>query len=165
VCRTPGFWGTHAEANPKKPNSQDITGFFLAQPPQPFVVCGVTLTNTDVGVPGSAQEALCVAVQGDLQLQLARQLTAAQLNCRVESCPQDVLTLLDNCEATCVAHNSQDDIGSCVEQLDLFNNGNFNDATGCHDRTIPGFEPPGPAGSSSDCNAAIQNSCTIFSCP
>jgi hypothetical protein len=161
VCRTPGFWGTHAEANPRKPNSQDITGAFL-----PVTVCGVVLNNTDVGNHCSAQEALCVRVRGEQRLQLARQLTAARLNCNVETCPNSILTLLDACDQACI--NDTSAVGQCIEDIDAFNNGVSPDATGCHDRQIPGFQPPGPAGSSGDCNTASGNDVDIFdagACP
>jgi hypothetical protein len=163
VCRTPGFWGTHAEANTRKPGSQDITGAFL-----PVTVCGVTLTNTDVGNHCSAQEALCVRVRGEQRLQLARQLTAAELNCNVETCPNSILNLLASCNQACINNNDQNAIGQCIEQVDAFNNGTAEGATGCHDRSIPGFQPPGPAGSPGDCNTASGNNVDIFSsgaCP
>ena len=168
VCRTPGFWGTHAEADARKPNSQDITGAFL-----PVTVCGVVLTNTDVGNSCSAQESLCVSPRGDQRLQLARQLTAARLNCNVEPCGTAILTLLDGCDQACIANDDATAIGECIEDVDAFNNGTSPDALGCHDRDIPGFQPPGPAGSPGDCNVAKENDrgsdpVTIFSgdaCP
>jgi hypothetical protein len=160
VCRTPGFWGTHAEANSRKPNSQDITGAFL-----PVTVCGVVLNNTDVGVCGSAQEALCVAPRGEQILQLARQLTAAELNCNVETCPNPILNLLSDCNQECINNDDPQAIGECIEDIDAFNNGVAPDALGCHERPVTGFTPPGPAGSSGDCQLAIQNQVTIFDCP
>jgi hypothetical protein len=132
-------------------------------------VCGVTLTNTNVGAACSAQEALCVAPRGEQVLQLARQLTAARLNCEVETCPNAILTLLDSCDQECIDNNDSQAIGECIEQIDAFNNGVSPDALGCHDRPITGFTPPGPAGSSNDCTTAIGNDVTIFtnsgSCP
>ena len=161
VCRTPGFWGTHAEADPRKPSSQDITGAFL-----PVTVCGVVLNNTDVGNHCSAQETLCESPHGDQRIQLARQLTAARLNCNVETCPASILTLLDNCEQACI--NSTSAVGQCIEDIDAFNNGVAPGATGCHDRSIPGFQPPGAAGSPGDCTEARKDGVTIFTggaCP
>jgi hypothetical protein len=168
VCRTPGFWGTHAEADARKPRSDDVTGAFL-----PVTVCGVVLTNTDVGNSCSAQEALCVSPRGDQRLQLARQLTAARLNCNIAGCPSAVSTLLDGCEQACIADADATAIGKCIEDVDAFNNGTSPDAPGCHDRSIPGFDPSGPAGSPADCNRAKANdrggdAVTIFSgdaCP
>ena len=136
-------------ANPRKPSSQNITLAFL-----PVTVCGHTLNNTDVGNTNSALEGLCVRVQGDSFRQLARQLTAARLNCNVETCPASILDLLDDCEAACVAHVS---VGSCIDDIDAFNNGVAEGAFGCHDRVIPGFEPPGAAGSQNNCNEARSN--------
>jgi len=133
-------------------------------------VCGITLNNTTVGVPCSAQEALCVAVRGDQRLQLARQLTAAELNCNVATCPNVTMDLLSTCNQACIDNNNDTLIGQCIEQVDAFNNGIAEGAQGCHDRPIPGFDPPGPAGSSNDCNAAIDDTTVdIFtnsgSCP
>ena len=129
-----------------------------------MTVCGKTLTQSQGDC--SAEQALCVDVRGDLQLQLARQLTAAELNCKVETCPNAILNLLSTCNATCIADNDQAAIGQCIENIDAFNNGVSPDALGCHYRRIPGFEPPGPAGSSSQCNADRGDSITIFTaCP
>jgi hypothetical protein len=169
VCRTPGFWGTHAadgSATPKKPAAQNITDFFLQQAINdgtPITVCGVQINNTDPGNVNSALEALCVAPRGEQTLQLARQLTAAYLNCQVETCPAAVLTLLDDCNLACI--NDTDAVGECIEDIDAFNNGVSDLASGCHDRSIPGFTPPGPAGSGNLCGSVTNDDCTIFSCP
>jgi hypothetical protein len=120
-------------------------------------VCGVFLDNTDVGNSCSAQESLCVSPRGNQRLQLARQLTAARLNCKVQACAGPVLTLLNACEQACIANNDADAIGDCIDDVDDFNNGRNTAARGCHDRPIPGFQPPGPAGSSGDCNRAKDN--------
>ena len=109
---------------------------------------------------------MCVKIRGDQQLQLARQLTAARLNCKVETCPNSILTLLDSCDQACIANNDQ--VGACIEAVDAFNNGIAPGAEGCHDRQIPGFQPPGPAGSQDICKTAQDNTVTIFSggaCP
>ena len=144
--------------NPRKPNSQDITGAFL-----PVTVCGKLLSTSQGDC--SAEQALCIAVSGDQQLQLARQLTAAELNCNIATCPNSVLNLLTTCNNACIANNDQNAIGQCIEDVDAFNNG-IGLAPGCHDRIIPGFQPPGPAGSTSQCNADRADSITIFTaCP
>ncbi len=128
-----------------------------------MTVCGKTLTQSQGNC--SAEQALCVAVRGDQQLQLARQLTAAELNCNIATCPNAVMNLLSSCNATCAANNDQTAIGQCIENVDAFNNG-IGLAPGCHDRIIPGFQPPGPAGSTSQCNDARGDSVTIFTaCP
>jgi len=131
----------------------------------PVTVCGVQLLNTDPSVLNSALEALCVAPRGDIRLQLARQLTAASLNCLIETCPSSVLTLLDDCNQACIDNNSQTDIGQCIEKVDAFNNGVSDLAPGCHDLAIPQFSPPGPAGSGQLCGSVNTNNCNIFSCP
>jgi len=169
VCRTPGFWGTHAasgSAVPKKPNANNITQFFLNQAiadQMPITVCGVQILNTTPDSPNSALEALCVAPRGTIRLQLARQLTAASLNCQVETCPGAVLTRIEQCNQACIANNDDDAIGQCIEDIDAFNNG-VGLAPGCHDRVIPQFNPPGPAGSGQLCGDAHTDCCDIFSC-
>ncbi len=98
ICRTPGFWGTHACPEPgvlpgtectlagsvcEKANSQNITQIVLNDftgTCGPLLICGNDITNTCLN-DQSAVEAICVAVKGDSTLQVARQLTAAALNC------------------------------------------------------------------------------------
>ena len=168
VCRTPGFWKTHAADGsqvPKKPSANNISQFFVDQAiadGMPITVCGVPILNTLVGSQNSVLEAMCISPRGDSRLQLARQLTAAFLNCQVETCPSAVLDLLNNCNQNCINNT---DVGSCIEDIDAFNNGISNLAPGCHDRDIPQFSPPGPAGSSGLCKDAQDSGCTIFSCP
>jgi hypothetical protein len=146
---------------PKKPNANNITGFFLASA-QPLTICGTLVNNTQVSPPSqhSAIEAICVSPRGDQRLQLGRQLTAAYLNCQIETCPAALLTYLDDCNQACLL--TTDQVGSCIEGVDAFNNGVSDLAFGCHDRSIPGFQPPGPAGSGQICGAAHNNDCTIF---
>jgi hypothetical protein len=173
TCRTPGFWGTHAQANPDKHNSKDITGAFL-----PVSVCGITLNNTDPNKCQSAQEALCVSIRGNQILQLARQLTAARLNCAASAdvpggaCPDAaVQNLVNSCDQVCIDNKNAsvpdiNAIGDCIGELDAFNNGTTPLATGCHDRIIPGFNPPGAAGSSGDCSSSVNSPTNIFTpCP
>src|SRR5262249_41750917 len=80
ICRTPGFWGTHAGT--EKNCSQDIAGAVLDSCGG-LTICGHTIDNTDVPSQESSTEAICVTPRGDQTLQLARQLTAAGLNCCV----------------------------------------------------------------------------------
>jgi hypothetical protein len=204
ICRTPGFFGTHAGTS--KPNSQNITQA-LIDAAGGLEVCGVIIDNTDVGNSTSAVEALCVAVKGELERQLVRQLTAAALNCVLGDCSTEHSDLLADCNDTCADGSGSLSVNECIDQLDCFNNGGTWDSdsgqctTGigvcdisgeacddsvpcegfedfcvpfetCHDRDLcPDFsddgeingsdfcfEPPGPAGSSGQCNAALKNS-------
>jgi hypothetical protein len=127
TCRTPGFWGTHAEANPSKHNSKDITGYFLGSG---LEVCGVNLTNTTPLTCNSAQEAMCVSVRGNQVLQLARQLTAAKLNCAATTntpggdCPAGAINdLIDQCNQVCIDNKSAPNpdinaVGACISAVD-----------------------------------------------
>jgi hypothetical protein len=138
ICRKPGFWQTHDE----------ITLSFL-----PVTVCGETLTNVNQDSDQSALEAMCIAVRGESIRQLARQLTAARLNCKATpgGCPAGVEALLDGCEMTCNGAGVMS-INQCIGALDEFNNGNNDDASGCHDLPIPGWSPPGRATSGKKCS-------------
>ncbi len=83
ICRTPGFWGTHGGT--EKANSVNITGALLnaynsVNDPD-LQICGQTINNTTLGSVNSALEAICASPKGDQRIQLARQLTAAALNC------------------------------------------------------------------------------------
>ncbi len=212
VCRTPGFWGTHAGT--EKPQSSDITFAVIQLGGGSLEICGETLTDTDLNHNHSAEEALCVSIKAEPRLQLARQLTAAALNCIVSGNPgpancvgvdlyQDLFT---KCNAACAA-NVSEAFGACIAVIDCLNNGGHpgldalggflcasgtcsdngalctptrrgncanpetatcNPSANCHSEPLPGpFEPPGPAGSSKKCSAAIGNTCEIFdaSCP
>lgn len=202
ICRTPGFWGTHAcgldgllvalagsnnKPNPngcEKSNSQNITQQVInAAGGTLGLICGVEITNTQVADSGdsctelnatehSAVEAICVSPTGNQRLQLARQLTAAALNCVISGfgadCSgggTDLADLFSDCNTACTNNSG---FGTCIGDLDAFNNGTSSVAPGCHDRELVNeglgldFEPPGPAGSSNACNTAIQNNVTIF---
>jgi hypothetical protein len=171
ICRTPGFFGTHAT----------VTQAILTQAGGSISVCGQTLNNTNVGSNQSTEEALCVAVKGNQNLQLARQLTALALNCTISglgsNCANDptLSTLFSTCNSACTGSSSKT-VNSCISAIDCFNNGGVPQSDGscgtspngsCHDRDLPSSLPSGSADSSKSCNAATQNSCTIFnaSCP
>ncbi len=141
-CRTPGFWGTHADADPDKACSQNITQAVLDAAPGGFIpICGELICNTLVDDASSAVEAICVRVQGQQTRQLARQLTAARLNCIVSGetggpCNGiSINAIFDACNTACAAGNLTVMIGpdevDCIDALDCFNNGGvFDNASG-----------------------------------
>jgi len=168
VCRTPGFWGTHGGTEKKKSNN--ITQQVLDQAGG-LHVCGHLIDDTDPKPPNftptsqsSALEAICVSPQGAQVLQLARQLTAAALNCVMsQGTPlplgshadpsicggTDIATLWTECDDLCAFNGPVTphglDIGGCINALDCFNNGGLADATGncgpnpngnCHNRDL-----------------------------
>ncbi len=108
--------------------------------------------------------------KGDQRLQLARQLTAAALNCVMSGAGADcgglseVAATFDACNLACA---NDTDLGTCIEDLDDFNNGLTTDPS-CHDQPLVNdalgldFDPPGPAGSSKACNDANKNSTIIL---
>ena len=160
ICRTPGFWGTHGGSEKGGPN---ITQAVLNET-GPISICGVTISTTDLTAT-SAIEAICVSPKGQQTLQLARQLTAAALNCGMTnsvSCGgggqnpgtnicggvsiEDVFNACNEaCAAGLTSPASGDFAGiSCIEAIDCFNNGGSGlDAegvctgdSGCHDRPL-----------------------------
>jgi|GEM_PF-2882438 len=170
ICRTPGFWGTHAGT--EKNNSTDLTQLVIDAAGGTLSICGRDITNTDLGDVMSAEEAICVSPKGAQQRQLARQLTAMALNCVVSGGGADcngtsVDTLFANANAACIANSS--DLSGFIGQVDAYNNGYTN---GCHDVDLGESDVfdgvaklPGPAGSSNKCNAATSNDVYVVPVP
>ncbi|HEY3123501.1 MAG TPA: hypothetical protein VGK70_05510 [Thermoanaerobaculia bacterium] len=140
-CRTPGFWGTHAAVDADKACSQNITLAVLGAAGGSISVCGETIDDTDVDSADSAVEAICVPVKGQQTRQLARQLTAARLNCIVSGeaggpCNGiSINDIFDACNTACAAGNVSATVASeevsCIDAIDCFNNGgSFDPATG-----------------------------------
>jgi len=135
VCRTAGFWGTHGGTEKQKSINitQMVIDFSLYNlyPTGPLNVCGEKITTTKLNDAASALEALCVAVQGNQELQLARQLTAAALNCAVSGYQNCVgypkyEYLFSECNTLCDPKSAYDplvDVGYCINSLDCVNNG------------------------------------------
>ena len=177
-------------------------------PTQSLTICGECIKNTALNDAASTEEAMCVSPRGDQTLQLARQLTAAALNCVISGSgsdcsgqPQIAATFQDCNTHACLGIAGTLSVGECIGALDCFNNGgSFDQSTGscatgtcggdgltpcngstdcgtgiscvplpnnCHDQPLCNqdinlcFEPPGPAGSANECNAARDNACTI----
>jgi hypothetical protein len=129
ICRTPGFWGTHAAAA-SKPKSFNITQAVINAAGGTLSICGKAITSTITNDNNSAVEAICVSPAGDIRLQLARQLTAAALNCVISGGGGDCMgtplysTLFSSCNATCGDSSaSTASITSCISQIDCLNNG------------------------------------------
>ncbi len=185
ICRTPGFWGTHGGVEKGGPN---VTGTVLNLYGGNLLICGEPVTTVDLG-DQSAIQAICVSPKGNSNLQLARQLTAAALNCIVSnstSCEgagqnatnvcggTSIEDLFAECNAVCADSSStQSEIGDCIGAIDCFNNGgaSYDAATdicsgdsGCHDRSLGciGFQNTGPASSPRKCNDARKDPETIF---
>jgi hypothetical protein len=134
ICRTPGFWGARG-GDEKAPKSQNVTQAVI-DAAGGLDVCGTTITNTDLGDSQSAIEAICVAVKGDLERQLVRQLTAAALNCALADCTEYHSDLVADCNSTCADATGTRTVNECIDELDCFNNGGaFDSELGC---TFPG---------------------------
>jgi len=209
ICRTPGFWATHAGT--EKNRSTNITQEVIDSVGG-LNVCGTQITNTVAGNSMSAVEAMCVAVKGDTQRQLVRQLTAAALNCVMSGGDSDCVggpieELFADCNDACQGFASDLSMNECIGQIDCFNNGGFwadghctfnpgacslsgglcdvdddqcaggvgdvcepDPQESCHERELCQVDefgdpiddglcyiPPGPAGSSGECNVAKKN--------
>ena len=120
--------------NCEKSRSQNITQAVIdAALGGSLSICGQTIDNTSVGNMMSALEAMCVSPRGEQRLQLARQLTAAALNCVISGAGADCAGLpevpFSACNTACALDG---DIGTCIEDLDDFNNGLT--VPECHDR-------------------------------
>ena len=181
ICRTPGFWGTHAcgvSGTCEKATSQNITlalitAYNTANPGDPLTICGTDITNASVGNVNSALEAICVSPKGDSVLQLARQLMSAALNCIItsggngDSCTsltgavcdgvsiEDVFNACNTaCEAGDVTATVDSTLINCIEVIDCFNNGGetFDPILGC-------------LGDSGCHEAELDNGCVDFTPP
>ena len=170
ICRTPGFWGTHAGT--EKDRSQNITQAVIDAGGGCLEICGEAITNTALNDASSSVEAICVPVKDQQTRQLARQLTAAALNCIMSNGSADCIgvsieEVFNACNTACADGETTVVIDSetvdCIGAIDDYNNGLTND---CHSQPLCNdglcFEPPGPAGSSKECNDANKSPCTVI---
>jgi len=168
VCRGAGFWGTHAGT--EKAGSTNITQAVITEEGGSLLVCGQTINTTVVPDNNSAVEALCVSPQGSSRLQLARQLTAAALNCTMTNCDPacgvafygdpdhggvDIGALVSQCDSTCLANTDGAAIQRCITRLSCFNTGGIPLATG--------FCQTGTCADGSPCNGTTACTCTPLS--
>ena len=123
-------------------------------------MCGERISTTAIEDAASAVEAICVSVQGDQTRQLARQLTAAALNCIVSdiaagrnpladpTCSHvSIGELFEQCNAVCTGASSARTVSQCIDLIDCFNNGFAPDlhtgacgavyGSSCHDADFP----------------------------
>ncbi len=187
-CRTPGFWATHAcpdvadgnrDDDCEKGNSINITQRVIDAAGGCLEICGERITDTDVDSANSALEAMCVSVGGVSERQLARQLTAAALNCVMSgggpTCAGlSIEAAFADCNLACESGGTSGtrSVDECITLIDDYNNGAFNR---CHDRVLCNpqvldpktgqplcFDPPGAAGSPGACNDARKNDCMVI---
>jgi len=198
ICRTPGFWGTHAGV--EKDRSQNITeqvidcadGNCANHTANDFLfICGEKIDSpdsnpadgtTDWNDAASSTEAMCVSVKGFSKAMLARQLTAAALNCIISGGGADCAgtgiysAVFAECNSRCSGGTAtKNELTQCIGALDCLNNGkNITNGTctdggtnNCHTRALVNetlgldFDPPGPAGSSDACNVANGTICVV----
>lgn len=145
-------------------------------------ICGETLTSEattdDATTPGfdavddasSALEALCIRVEGDRRLALARDLTVLALNCvasgfgpECQGAGSSLAELFASCNAACASDSPG--VASCIASIAAV-------SSQCEEGDLPALallgnpatcSDPGPAGSSKACSAARKTRCTILS--
>jgi hypothetical protein len=138
--RTAGFWKNHPV----------VTAGVLSGVGS-VAVCGVSLSNVDVGDAASVLEALCISPQGDQRLQLARQLTAAALTAAAGGA-----TFADyaTCNGLCTDPGATvEALADCIDDLASFN------ASG--DNLPAPWDPPSAA-DTLPCGLASSTACTIL---
>ncbi|MFH1110481.1 MAG: HYR domain-containing protein [Planctomycetota bacterium] len=152
TCRTPGFWGTHARANPLKRGSQNITQAVINAGGGSLFVCGECINATvPVNNAASAVEAMCVAPRSAIVLQNARQLTALALNCIVSGFGDDcggnayLAGLFSYCNNACLGGSTSANT-QCRNEIDCFNNGGH--------FLITGFCQTGTCANGAACNGS-----------
>jgi len=203
ICRPPDFWATHAGTERSPANGQPAVNITEAvidcadgncadhTASDFLLICGERIdspdtnpTNgtTDTDDASSSTEAMCVDVRGDSRLQLARQLTAAALNCLISGGGADCARtgiyteVFGDCSATCAdVTSSKAEVTTCISQLDCLNKGgSFQNGlcgpggpNNCYQRILVNeglgldFDPPGSAGSSDACQAAKRTRCAV----
>ena len=195
ICRTPGFWATHAgtEKGPSQNITQqvidasvvtvcDSSGGNCVEETGYISVCGVQIDNTSdldeiSGDPlwnstanreKSSTEAMCVAVKGDSNRQLVRQLTAFALNCVMSGGDGDcagmeiyLSDLAEECNAVCVDGESGGrSVNDCIDEIDAFNNGLMYGPDGPYSGMCS--EDQAYCSEDSDCNQSItQQTCVV----
>jgi hypothetical protein len=121
-------------------------------------ICGEVISTTVVEDANSALEALCTQVQGVPERQLARQLTAAALNCVISggggTCTDTAIeTLFAGCNQTCETGEPVDgrDVQDCIDEVDCFNNGGIFELGFCQTGTCSDNAEPCNEGDLSRC--------------
>lgn len=122
ICRSAGFWSTHAGA------TGNVTRAAIDACDGCLNVCGEIISDTALDSADSALEALCIAPRGDSRLQLARQLATLSLNCcisgfgkRCENDPERA-ALFASCDTLCTGDDGSN-LDECIEMLECLNEG------------------------------------------
>ena len=126
----PGPAGSPKDCRQAKKDEVSIISLF---PPgaDGLSICGQIIDVKDPNSPDIAPaiQALCVSPNDDSRNQLARQLTAASLNCIANgggsNCEDiSIGAVFISCNTSCADPNTQSDqVSLCIEQVDCFNNG------------------------------------------
>jgi hypothetical protein len=129
ICRDAGFWGTHSGSE----NGGENLGQNIIDQAGPLILCRRAVATTEeVGTLRSALEGLCVREEGVELRDLARQLTAASLNCAISeggSCDRITRRFVDvgfdACNSLCAGDAADDapTVAECIRQMECFNTG------------------------------------------
>jgi hypothetical protein len=96
------------------------------------------------------------------QLQLAKQLTAAKLNCLANGDEPECLSLISACDTICQTPGaSAASLAACIQDLGLLNEGLSLYAPECEQGVLLGGVSVSPAGSAKKCFDASKTDCTI----
>jgi hypothetical protein len=132
ICRTPGYWGTHAGT--EKNNSINVAQEVIDAVGGSIEVCGQTITETDdLGSLDATTEGICVKIKGVRERQLYRMLVASTLNCAISggypNC-DDVISpnvgvSWEECNEVCAGTPDADPptVNECIAALGCFNEG------------------------------------------
>jgi hypothetical protein len=113
-------------------------------------ICGVHIDNTKIDSATSALEAMCVSVEGESKIQLARSLMAAALS---SAGGGNTFVDFDLCNMVCVdPAATKEDISACITAA-----GNFNESG---DKADCPFDVGGAA-NPDPCKAAKDTDCLI----
>jgi hypothetical protein len=104
-----------------KRDAKNITQMVLDQAGG-VMVCGQLVDTTAILRQDSAVEGICVSPSGEEKLQLARQLTAAALNCVISGEDCSASELIETCNSVCLGSTAKA-VSECIDELDCFNNG------------------------------------------
>ncbi len=138
ICRTAGFWGTHARANANKAGSQNITQAVINAGGGSLQICGECINATvPINNAASAVEAICVSPSAAPILQNARELTALALNCIISgggaNCSgSSVAGLFSDCNNACLGLPSTRTNQQCRNEIGCVNNGGSFVAGSCN---------------------------------
>ncbi len=149
VCRPSSYWKVYAGTSKHKSCSQNITQAVLDARGS-LAICGEVVKTTSLDDAASAVEALCTSASDGTKRQLARELTAAALNCIVSDLASgrdpkanplcgggSNAALFANCNALCAGTGGSGTISQCTDALKCVSSGDIWTGSYCKDNPYP----------------------------